>query len=434
MRELPRGTVTFLFTDIEGSTRLLKQLGEGYGDVLRDHQRLLREAVEELGGQVIDTQGDSFFIAFARAKDAVGGAVAAQRALAQHEWPRSAKVRVRMGLHSGEPAIGDDRYVGMGVHKAARIASAAHGGQTLVSRATRELVEDELPERVRLIDLGQHQLKDFERPEQIFQVNAPGLAQRFPPLRTDAPLPTARPWQRRVGVSRQRAVIAAASALIVAGVVIGLALAMGRHESNVDNQTSGTRAAGSFTAPGKDPSEIRIGRSIGAVALGMPEAVVKSRYGPGIPGQWHKLGRGGDRIIYPGEGGALTVSFYGDKVAQVATTSSYYSTDNGVHPGVTAPVPVDPASRERALARHELEEVRPGVYAWKDFVFDEESFSYCLRDDRSATQLAFASAVSTHIKVVSITDARFLAYLPVIVMPFPGQTDELYCRAAPVQP
>ena len=183
MRDLPRGTVTFLFTDVEGSTRLLKELRDGYGDVLAEHQRILREAFEAAGGQEIDTQGDSFFVAFPRAKDAVTAAVAAQRGLAAHRWPKNAAVRVRMGLHTGEPTVGEERYVGMGVHKAARIAAAAHGGQILLSNTTCGLVEDELPPDLRLLDLGEQRLKDIDFPERIFQLNSPGLPHRFPPLR-----------------------------------------------------------------------------------------------------------------------------------------------------------------------------------------------------------------------------------------------------------
>src|SRR5438105_9897869 len=142
MAELPSGTVTFLFTDIEGSTQLVKQLGDRYAGVLAEHQQLLREAFVQHGGHEIDTQGDSFFIAFRRARDAVAAAVAAQRALAEHDWPAGAEVRVRMGLHSGEPAIGENRYTGLGVHRAARVSAAGHGGQILLSDTTRSLVED----------------------------------------------------------------------------------------------------------------------------------------------------------------------------------------------------------------------------------------------------------------------------------------------------
>ena len=145
MSDLPRGTVTFLFTDIEGSTRLLKSFGDGYAEVLEEHQRILRAAFEQSGGREIDTQGDAFFVAFSRAKDAAAAALAGQTGLAAHEWPEGAHVRVRMGLHTAEPVVGEDRYVGLGVHRAARICAAGHGGQVLLSGATRELVEDDLP-------------------------------------------------------------------------------------------------------------------------------------------------------------------------------------------------------------------------------------------------------------------------------------------------
>ncbi|HMI28761.1 MAG TPA: adenylate/guanylate cyclase domain-containing protein, partial [Gaiellaceae bacterium] len=151
--ERPTGTVTFLFTDIEGSTRLLKQLRDEYGTVLADHQRIVRDALAAHDGWEIDTQGDSFFAAFRRAKDAVGAAVDAQRALAAHDWPGDTQLRVRMGMHTGEPAVGGERYVGLGVHRAARIAAAGHGGQVLVSQTTRELLRDDPPPDVSLQDL-----------------------------------------------------------------------------------------------------------------------------------------------------------------------------------------------------------------------------------------------------------------------------------------
>ena len=147
--ELPRGTVTLLFTDIEGSTRLLKQLGDRYGDVLADHRRLLRAAFDAHGGREIDTQGDAFFVAFPRAKDAVAAAVQGQRALAEHSWPDGAAVRVRMGIHTGEPVLGDEGYHGLGLHRGARICSAGHGGQILLSNVTTELLADEPLERAR---------------------------------------------------------------------------------------------------------------------------------------------------------------------------------------------------------------------------------------------------------------------------------------------
>jgi len=187
VRELPTGTVTFLFTDIEGSTRLLKQLGAGYADVLEEHHRLLRRVFAEFGGREVDTQGDALFVAFARAKDAVAGAVEAQQALAAHAWPDRVEVRVRMGLHTGEPIVGSDRYVGLGVHTAARVCSAGHGGQILLSSITRALVEDDLPEHTTLSDLGDHRLKDLERPERVFQLVVEGLPQQFPALKTTQP-------------------------------------------------------------------------------------------------------------------------------------------------------------------------------------------------------------------------------------------------------
>src|SRR5215218_7221507 len=165
---LPSGTVTFLFTDIEGSTRLLHELGDGYAAALGEHRRLLRGAFERYGGVEVDTQGDAFFVAFARASDAVAAAAEAQAALA--EGP----VRVRMGLHTGEPTVTGEGYVGLDVHRAARIAAAGHGGQVLLSQATRDLVGAEMR------DLGDHRLKDLSAPERIFQL---GDAD-FPPLKT----------------------------------------------------------------------------------------------------------------------------------------------------------------------------------------------------------------------------------------------------------
>ena len=185
MSELPSGTVTFLFTDIEGSTQLMRRLGERYRDVLGEERRILREALAGAGGREIDTQGDAFFVAFRRARDAVAAAVAAQRALAAHPWPARGEVRVRMGVHTDEPAVSEGRYVGLGVHRAARICSAAHGGQVLLSNATRELVDAELPPGVHLRDLSDHRLKDLDRPERLFELVVEGLPDAFPPLRAE---------------------------------------------------------------------------------------------------------------------------------------------------------------------------------------------------------------------------------------------------------
>ena len=185
MTELPTGTVTFVFTDVEGSTRLLRQLREQFGELLAEHRRLIREAFTAHDGHEIDTQGDSFFFAFPRAKDAVAGAVAAQQTLEAHPWPTDARFRVRMGMHTGEPSIADDHYVGLGVHRAARVMAAGHGGQILLSQATAAVIQDEELPDVELVDLGSHQLKDIENPERIFQLVAPGLAADFPPLSAD---------------------------------------------------------------------------------------------------------------------------------------------------------------------------------------------------------------------------------------------------------
>jgi class 3 adenylate cyclase len=185
MASLPGGTVTFLFTDIEGSTRLLQQLGDAYGDVVRDHRQLLREHLGDKGGTEVDTQGDAFFYSFPRAKDGVAGAVAAQRALAEHEWPSGAEVKVRMGLHTGEPSVGEEGYLGLDVVRAARICSAGHGGQILLSETTRALVGNDLPEGASVVDLGQQDLKDVQH-ERIYQLAIDG-DQSFPPLKTHAP-------------------------------------------------------------------------------------------------------------------------------------------------------------------------------------------------------------------------------------------------------
>jgi predicted ATPase/class 3 adenylate cyclase len=171
-RELPTGVVTLLFTDVEGSTKLLREIGDGYADALHEHRRVLRSAFAAHHGVEVDTQGDAFFVAFARASDAVGAVVDAQRGLA------GARIRVRMGLHTGEPRLTEEGYVGLDVHKGARIAAAGHGGQVLLSQATRALVDAEVR------DLGPHRLKDLSAPERIYQLEIDGLPCEFPPLKT----------------------------------------------------------------------------------------------------------------------------------------------------------------------------------------------------------------------------------------------------------
>ena len=221
MPGLPSGTITFLFTDIEGSTRLLKQLGDRYADVLAAHHRSLGEAFAKHGGQVVDTQGDAFFVAFPRARDAVEAAAAAQRALAAERWPDAIELRVRMGIHTGEPTVGADRYVGLGVHRAARISSIGHGGQVLLSNATRALVEDELPSGVGLRDLGEHRLKDLDRPERLFQLVVEGLPDQFPPLKAEvraaAPLVGRDREVTQLEASLEEALAGRGSVVLVAG-------------------------------------------------------------------------------------------------------------------------------------------------------------------------------------------------------------------------
>jgi class 3 adenylate cyclase len=179
---LPGGTVTFLFSDIEGSTRLLEQLGDRYEDVDRDHRRILRQRLGEAGGLEIDNQGDAFFFSFQRAKDAVAGAVAAQRQLAANAWPEDVDVRIRMGLHTGEPTVGAEGYFGMDVVRAARICSAGHGGQILLSETTRALVGNNVPDGVSIRDLGQAHLKDVQH-ERIYELALADGPSEFPPLK-----------------------------------------------------------------------------------------------------------------------------------------------------------------------------------------------------------------------------------------------------------
>lgn len=169
---LPTGVVTFLFTDVEGSTKLLHELGDAYADALHEHRRALRQAFIAHGGVEVDTQGDAFFVAFGRASGAVAAAAQAQQALS------SGPIRVRMGLHTGEPRLTDEGYVGLDVHKGARIAAVGHGGQVLLSQATRALVDADVR------DLGPHRLKDLSVPERIYQLELDGLPSEFAPLKT----------------------------------------------------------------------------------------------------------------------------------------------------------------------------------------------------------------------------------------------------------
>jgi class 3 adenylate cyclase/DNA-binding CsgD family transcriptional regulator len=217
--DLPTGTVTFLFTDVEGSTRLVKALGGArYGEVLDSHRRLLRDAFQESGGIEVDTQGDGFFVAFRSASEAVRGAAAAQRALTEHRWPDGVWLRVRIGIHTGEAAVGNEGYRGFAVHRAARICESAHGGQVLLSDTTRDLVETDLPAGVGLCDVGFAQLRGLERPERLSQLLIEGLPQSFPPPRGAAPgrLP------ERVDLLERDTELAALEAFVAAPATAGL--------------------------------------------------------------------------------------------------------------------------------------------------------------------------------------------------------------------
>jgi class 3 adenylate cyclase len=198
MPPLPSGTVTFVFSDIEGSTTLLKLLEERYDGVISDHRRLMREHFTDHGGVEIDTQGDAFFFAFPRARDAVIAAVGAQRAHAAHEWPDGVGVRVRMGLHTGEPALGTEGYLGLDVVRAARLCTAGSGGHVLLSETTRALVGASLPEGVSIFPLGERRLKDIDEPERVYELEIDGAAPPEAPVE-EAPPSAASDWDEDIG-------------------------------------------------------------------------------------------------------------------------------------------------------------------------------------------------------------------------------------------
>ena len=177
-------TLTFLFTDLEGSTAMLQRLGDAYAEVLTVHHRLIRTGLVAHDGKEIDTQGDAFFAAFSSPSACVASAIDIQRTFVSHPWPAGETVRVRMGIHSGEASETAVGLVGLDIHRAARVAAVAHGGQILVSATTAALVRDSMPVGASLRDLGLHRLKDLSRPEQIFQLEADGLPTAFPPLQS----------------------------------------------------------------------------------------------------------------------------------------------------------------------------------------------------------------------------------------------------------
>ena len=214
MASLPTGTVTFLFTDIEGSTELLQRIGtDRYAEVLEDHRTLLRRAFREHGGHEISHEGDSFLVVFENARKAVFAAVTAQRAIEAHSWPKGVTVRVRMGLHTGEPLESGSDYVGVDLHRAARICSAGHGGQILLSEATQNLVQYSLSEGMQTLDLGLHRLKDLKHPERIFQILDPARPTQFRAIRSLDVLPSNLPTQLTSFIGRTREVAGITSLL-----------------------------------------------------------------------------------------------------------------------------------------------------------------------------------------------------------------------------
>lgn len=189
MSELPSGTVTFVFTDIEDSTELLKRMGDAYASLLSEHRRIVRDAFAAYDGIEIDTQGDAFFFVFPRARDAVAAAVDAQRAHAGAAWPDGAAVRVRMGLHTGEPAVHEEGYVGLDVVRAARLCTTGHGGQILLSEATRALLGSGVPEGVSVFPLGQRHLRGIDEPERVYELAIEGLEEEAAaPEEAEAPV------------------------------------------------------------------------------------------------------------------------------------------------------------------------------------------------------------------------------------------------------
>ncbi|HEV8252498.1 MAG TPA: tetratricopeptide repeat protein [Candidatus Limnocylindria bacterium] len=202
--EIPTGTVTFVFTDIEGSTRLAQDLGAGWPPLLERHREIARAVWAEQHGVEIGTEGDSFFVVFTRAPQAVAAAVSVQRGLAAEAWPDGAQIRIRMGMHTGEGVLSGGGYVGLDVHRAARIANAGHGGQVLLSATTRALVEGSLPRGVTLREMGEHRLKDLSRPERIWDLVIEGMASDFPALRTLNAVPNNLPMQLTSFLGRQR--------------------------------------------------------------------------------------------------------------------------------------------------------------------------------------------------------------------------------------
>ena len=281
-------TFTFLFTDIEGSTALLRRLGEGlYGQVLSGHHALIRAGLAGHGGREVDTQGDAFFAVFSSPRACVGAVLEMQQALQAHAWPGGEQVRVRMGIHTGEASQTATGLVGLDVHRAARVAAVGYGGQVLVSEATAVLVRDSLPPGAVLADLGVHRLKDLGRPERIFQLQAAGLQGQFPPLRSlgNPALQNNLPAQLARFIGRDRE-LAEVRALVASSRLVTLTGAGGVGQDPV-GPAVGRRAAGRVRRRG--------------VAGGAGRGFRRGRRGPG-----YFQGAGDRRPARPaGNGGSL---------------------------------------------------------------------------------------------------------------------------------
>jgi class 3 adenylate cyclase len=253
--DLPRGTVTLLFTDVEGSTQLQHRLGGRYQTVVAGHRRLLEQAFAAHSGTVVDRQTESFFVAFPRARYAVQAAADAQKALAEQTWPDGVKVNVRMGIHSGDPEVDGDRYVGLAVSRAARICGAAHGGQVLLSSSTRALLSDH--DQTALRSLGAHRLKDFDQPEPISQLVVDGLPSQFPPLET------------KVGRSRRTKGLLAAACILLMAAIAGSVVAL-------TGGSSGSVRVGPTSMAVIDPKSNRV---VGSIELGFRSNLIAAGEG-----------------------------------------------------------------------------------------------------------------------------------------------------------
>jgi predicted ATPase/class 3 adenylate cyclase len=209
MPTLPSGTVTFWFTDVEGSTRLLERHPEAFRNAIGQHHAILRDAIEQNGGAVFETLGDGVYAAFASPRDAVGAALRAQHDLHEASWGEVGPLKVRIGLHTGEAELQGDHYFGPALYRCGRLMNAGHGGQVLLSSTTAELVRETLPAATDLRDLGEHRLKDLQRPERVFQLIAPGLPLDFPALRTLESFPNNLPVQTTPLIGRAREVVTA---------------------------------------------------------------------------------------------------------------------------------------------------------------------------------------------------------------------------------